>query len=129
MRQISFAIAVPLALATQSFAQPPPATQCAPFRIAVVGLVHGHVDGFFHQYLRRPDIQIVGIAEANQALAEKYADRLHLDRKLLHSSLDEMLASVHPQGVVAYTNTYDHRSVVETCAKHGVHVMMEKPLA
>ena len=35
----------------------------------------------------------------------------------------------HPQAVLVYTNTYDHRRVVEICARHGVHVMMEKPLA
>jgi len=40
-----------------------------------------------------------------------------------------MLAKVHPQAVLVYTNTYDHRRVVEICARHGVHVMMEKPLA
>ena len=35
----------------------------------------------------------------------------------------------HPQAVLVYTSTYDHRAVVETCARHGIHVMMEKPLA
>ena len=40
-----------------------------------------------------------------------------------------MIGKVHPQAVLAYTNTYDHRRVVETCARHGVPVMMEKPLA
>ena len=40
-----------------------------------------------------------------------------------------MIAKTHPQAVLVYTNTFDHRSVVETCARRGVHVMMEKPLA
>jgi predicted dehydrogenase len=40
-----------------------------------------------------------------------------------------MIAKVHPQAVLVYTNTYDHRRVVEICARHGVHVVMEKPLA
>ena len=40
-----------------------------------------------------------------------------------------MLQKVHPQAVLVYTTTYDHRRVVEICARHGVHVMMEKPLA
>src|SRR2546427_1075541 len=40
-----------------------------------------------------------------------------------------MLKKTHPQAVLAYTSTYDHRRVVEICARHGVHVMMEKPLA
>ena len=40
-----------------------------------------------------------------------------------------MLTKAKPQAAWAYTNTYDHRRVVEICARHGVHVMMEKPLA
>jgi predicted dehydrogenase len=40
-----------------------------------------------------------------------------------------MLDRTHPQAVLVYTNTYDHRRVVEVCARRGVHVMMEKPLA
>jgi predicted dehydrogenase len=40
-----------------------------------------------------------------------------------------MLQKAHPQAVLVYTNTFDHRRVVEICARHGVHVMMEKPLA
>ena len=33
-----------------------------PLRVAVVGLVHGHVEGFFAHNLHRSDIQIVGVA-------------------------------------------------------------------
>jgi glucose-fructose oxidoreductase len=40
-----------------------------------------------------------------------------------------MIAKAHPQAVLLYTNTSDHRRAVEICARHGVHVMMEKPLA
>jgi predicted dehydrogenase len=48
---------------------------------------------------------------------------------MLFSDLEQMLAKAHPQAVLVYTNTFDHRRVVEICARHGVHVMMEKPLA
>ena len=30
---------------------------------------------------------------------------------------------------MVFTSTFEHARVVETCARHGVHVMMEKPLA
>jgi predicted dehydrogenase len=40
-----------------------------------------------------------------------------------------MLKKTKPQAVLAYTNTYDHRRVVEVCARYGIPVMMEKPLA
>jgi len=100
-----------------------------PFRAAVVGLVHRHAEGFFEQNLRRPDLQIVGVAEQDNALASEYASRFSLDRSLMFSSLEEMLQKTHPQAALVYTNTLDHRKVVEICAERGVHVMMEKPLA
>ena len=93
------------------------------------GLVHGHVDGFFQHSLHRSDIQIVGIAEPDQQVAARYAAQFSLDRGLIFTDLEDMLQKTHPQAVLAYTNTYDHRKVVEICARHGVPVMMEKPLA
>src|SRR6266567_2914214 len=101
----------------------------APLRIGIAGLVHGHVGGFFAQSLHRPEIQIVGIAESDRALASRYADRYGIDQNLFFADLEEMLARVHPEAVLVYTNTSDHRKAVEICARHAVHVMMEKPLA
>src|SRR6266404_3310342 len=100
-----------------------------PLRVALAGLVHGHAFGFFDQFQKRTDLQIVGIAEANHQLTEQFAKRYGLEPGLFYSDLEEMLKKTHPQAVLAYTNTYDHRRVVEICAKHGVPVMMEKPLA
>jgi predicted dehydrogenase len=40
-----------------------------------------------------------------------------------------MLRQTHPQAALVYTNTFDHRKAVELCARYGVHIMMEKPLA
>jgi scyllo-inositol 2-dehydrogenase (NADP+) len=108
-----------------SVAQPSP----APLRVAIAGLVHGHADGFFQRSLHRTDIEIVGIAEPDQQVASRYAAKFGLDQKLLFSDLEEMLRKTRPQAVLVYTNTYDHRRVAEICAKHGIHVMMEKPLA
>jgi scyllo-inositol 2-dehydrogenase (NADP+) len=100
-----------------------------PLRVAVAGLVHGHADGFFSAAVKRTDIQIVGISEADRALFDQYAKKFGFDAKLYHADLDEMLTATKPQAVLAYTNTADHRKVVEVSAKHGVPVMMEKPLA
>src|SRR5450631_2695741 len=101
----------------------------APLRIGIVGLVHGHVDGFFRASLHSPEIEVVGIAEPDRQLSIKYANQYGIDHSLLFASLEEMLQKAHPQAVLAYTTTYDHRRVVEACAHQGIHVMMEKPLA
>ena len=46
-----------------------------PFRVGIVGLVHGHVGGFFEHSLHLPEIQVVGIAEPDQALVARYAQK------------------------------------------------------
>ncbi len=104
-------------------------TEEAPLRVALAGLAHGHAFGFFDQFQRRTDLQVVGIAEADHQLTEQFAKRYGLPPGIFYSDLEEMLKKTHPQAVLAYTNTYDHRRVVEICARHGVPVMMEKPLA
>ena len=100
-----------------------------PLRVGIVGLVHGHVQGFLDHSLHNPEIEIVGIAEPEQSLASRYSKQYGINQSLLFPDLEEMLDRAHPQAVLVYTNTYDHRRVVEICARHGVHVMMEKPLA
>jgi predicted dehydrogenase len=105
------------------------ATGTEPLRVAIAGLAHGHAQGFFERSLHRPDIQIVGIAEADQQIVSRYAAQFGLDHALMFTDLDDMLQKTHPQAVLAYTNTYDHRRVVEICARRGIPVMMEKPMA
>jgi len=108
-------------------AQTAPST--APLRVAIAGLVHGHVGGFLQQNLHRPDLQIIGVAEADTKLAAFYESKFSLPHGIFYASLDEMLDKTKPQAVLIYTNTFDHRRVVEVCARHHVPVMMEKPLA
>lgn len=101
----------------------------AKLRVGIVGLVHGHVRGFLQQYQHHPQIEIVGIAEANRQLLSQAAKRYGFEQGLLFTDLEEMIAKVHPEALLVYTNTHDHRRVVEIAAQHGIPVMMEKPLA
>jgi predicted dehydrogenase len=100
-----------------------------PLRVGIVGLVHGHVHGFLDQSRHSPEIEIVGVAEPDQRLLQQAAKRYSFDPRALFADLETMLEKTRPQAVLVYTNTYDHRRVVEICARHQVHVMMEKPLA
>ena len=100
-----------------------------PVRIAIVGLVHGHVDGFLRAAKGRSEIQIVGIQDPDVALQRKYAQKYGMNESLFYSDIGSMLEKAKPQAVAAFTNTFDHKAVVEACAGHKIHVMMEKPLA
>jgi glucose-fructose oxidoreductase len=118
-------VALRLPDATVSFAQ----SGAKPLRVAIIGLVHGHVASFLGPALKRSDLQIVAIAEPDQQLARRYADKFRLDSRLLYTDVEQMLTTVQPQAVLVYTDTRDHRRVVEAAARHHIPVMMEKPLA
>jgi predicted dehydrogenase len=129
IRVTLFAILTALSMSTAASSQSSPAPAHSPLRVGIVGLVHGHVHGFLDHSLHSPEIEIVGITETNRQLLDAAAARYGFDRAQLFTDLEDMLAKAHPQAVLVYTNTYDHRRVVEICARRGVHVMMEKPLA
>jgi glucose-fructose oxidoreductase len=105
------------------------AAESAPLRVAIAGLVHGHVEGFFSNSIHRPDIHIVGISDPDRSLFDRYAAQFKLDPALYHADLEELLRATKPQAVLVYSSTFDHRKIVELCAKQHIPVMMEKPLA
>jgi glucose-fructose oxidoreductase len=115
-----------LVLTTSSgLAQTPGST----IRVAIVGLVHGHVAGFLPTLKDHPEVQLVGIQDPDQTLAKRYQRQFHLQPSLFYTSLDTMLERTHPDAVLVYTAISDHRRVIETAAAHHVSVMVEKPLA
>jgi predicted dehydrogenase len=100
-----------------------------PVRLAIIGLVHDHANGFIPLLAGREDVQLAGVVEPNRDLAARYAQRFHLDTNLFYSSTEELLAKTNVQAVATFTSAFDHRRVVETFAPRGIHVMMEKPMA
>jgi scyllo-inositol 2-dehydrogenase (NADP+) len=101
----------------------------APLRLAIAGLVHGHVSGFLRAAQGRSDVEIVGMFDPDAALLKKYAERHKLGDSVLFTDLASMLDRVKPEAVASFTNTADHPAIVEAAAARRVHVMMEKPLA
>lgn len=99
-----------------------------PFRIGIAGLSHSHV----HWLLNRADdgdLEIVGIAEPNREMAERYLKQYHLSPDILYPTLEEMLRKTKPEAVTAFNSIYGHLEVVQACAPLKIHVMVEKPLA
>jgi len=131
LRKLSMRRLIPLLIITAGLSASMTKAQdtTPPLRLAIVGLVHGHVPGFLHGSLSRPDISLVAVVEPDRRLAKQYATHYRVDSTLLFADLEEMLRKVKPEAVATFTNTFDHRKVVEICARYGVHVMMEKPLA
>ncbi len=127
MRRVLLAgIIAGLFFAPAAAAQAPPP---APLKLAIAGLVHGHVSGFLKAAQSRQDVQIVGVFEPDSDLQKTYAARFHLDPSLFFNDLGAMLDRTKPEAVASFTSTDDHPLVVEAAAPRHITVMMEKPLA
>ncbi len=98
-------------------------------RLGMAGLVHGHAAGFLRRYQGRTDLELVGVTDADLAVAARYVKQFKIDPSLMFASLDAMLDRAKPEAVAAFTDTFDHLAVVEACAKRRIPVMVEKPLA
>lgn len=68
-----------------------------PLRLGIAGFSHSHVHGILRR--KGADVQIVGIAEKNRELAERYATRYGVDTALIYSSLEEMITRAKPEAV------------------------------
>lgn len=98
-------------------------------RVAIVGLVHGHVQGWFQSLSSHPEIQLVGVAEPDAALRTHYATRYHLPQQIFFATEADMLAHTQPQAVLVYTSIAGHRAAIEQAARKGIASMVEKPLS
>jgi predicted dehydrogenase len=104
-------------------------TKGNPVRVVIAGLIHGHAAGMFRRLKGRNDVEIVGIVEAKQDVAQRYAQQWGLEPSLFESDLHRTLEVRKPDAVMAFSDTFDHARIVEACAAHRVSVMVEKPLA
>ena len=99
-----------------------------PLKVGVAGLNHDHVHNIMHQFKQGQAI-IVGIAESNQQLIDRFKKRYQLPDSLFYPTVTKMLQHTRPDAVLAYNAIADHLAVVEACAPKGISVMVEKPLA
>jgi predicted dehydrogenase len=114
-------------IAFPCFGQSQPASP-PPLRVAIVGLEHGHVEGFLSALPQHTDVALVGIADADPALFAKYQKKYSLAPTLFYKSEANLIERTHPQAVLVYTSIAEHRAAIEIAAQYGVSVMVEKPL-
>ncbi|MGD0911083.1 MAG: Gfo/Idh/MocA family oxidoreductase [Terracidiphilus sp.] len=99
-----------------------------PLRVAIVGLEHGHVEGFLGSLPSHSNVELVGIADADSSLVAKYQQKYHLDQTLFYKSEANMIERVKPDAVLVYTSISEHRNAIGIAAQYGVSSMVEKPL-
>lgn len=102
--------------------------QTAPrFRLAIVGLTHGHSFIGFRTLTKNTAVEVVAISDPSEALRAQAAGvwpgvKMYDDYRRL---LDE----VKPDGVWSFVDNHQHVQITKDCAERGISVMFEKPMA
>lgn len=97
-------------------------------RVVIAGLNHDHIHGILSRY-NKGVVNIVGIAEPNKQLQQKYRKLYNLPDSLFSTDLKETVIRKKPDAVLGYNAAARHLEIVEICAPLGISVMVEKPLA
>ena len=97
-------------------------------KVVIAGLNHDHVNGILTQY-NKGLVNIIGIAEPDKQLQEKYKKLYHLPDSLFSTDLKKLVLQKKPDAVLGYNAAGEHLQIVEVCAPLGISVMVEKPLA
>ena len=102
--------------------------QPRPYRMAIIGLVHGHVWGHLPAILGNHDVVLTGVAEPNPALREE-AKKAGVPPQLIGADYRKLIDSTRPDLAWAFVENNRHLEIVEYCAPRKINVIFEKPLA
>jgi len=95
-------------------------------RIAIVGCGRISKNHFDSIYAHQNNIELISICEVNQKKLNEYEKEFDVKG---YSNLEDMLESEKLDLVAICTPSGIHASQTEMCAKYGVNVITEKPMA
>ncbi|WP_058300878.1 Gfo/Idh/MocA family protein [Gorillibacterium timonense] len=96
-------------------------------RVGVIGI--GSIAHMFHleNYRNHPDVELVAVADTDKERADKAAADFDVPRA--YGSAEEMFASEELDAVSICTFNQSHVPLALLALKHGVDVLLEKPMA
>jgi predicted dehydrogenase len=98
------------------------------FRVGVLGLTHDHVWTNLDNLLKVEGAELVGAAEPDQALREKFSSR-YGDRVVV-VDYDALLEGRHElRAVFVFADNRTSAELGARAAERGLHVLLEKPMA
>ena len=99
------------------------------YRVAVAGVTHGHVSAHLREWKALPNVDVVAVADANAEERGAYLRRFEMEGVQEYESAAALFDAEEVDIVSVCTETSAHAAVVEIAAAHGVHALVEKPLA
>lgn len=93
-------------------------------KIGILSFAHVHAEAYIHNLLAIPSLEMIGLADEDEARGRQYAHEFDVH---LYPNYEALL--VDADGVIICSENSRHRSLTELAAQAGVHVLCEKPLA
>ena len=91
-------------------------------RIGIMGVHYGHIRGMIQSALQAANGQIVGLVEDDDALCERYSSIPRF------ATLEDMIDRAQPELILEGLIHHEKTALVETCARAGIHLLLDKPL-
>lgn len=96
----------------------------SPIRVGIAGLAHYHASFWTTAFAADQRCRLVGVWDDRPERRRTFAEAHDVGS---FDSLDELLEACDAVGITSETSR--HADLVEAAARHGVHVLLEKPMA
>ncbi|MGH9824371.1 MAG: Gfo/Idh/MocA family protein, partial [Blastocatellia bacterium] len=96
-------------------------------RIAIAGFVHGHGVSIIRELLANPGVELVGVADPHPDVQKVLAGLA--PGVPLYDDYRKMLDEKKPDAAWSFVENSRHLEVTRECAKRGVNLVFEKPMA
>jgi glucose-fructose oxidoreductase len=99
------------------------------WRVVGLNFDHMHMGDLLREVDNHPDAEIVGICDEFRDRMRDAIGAFEIPEDRVFNSVDECLAKTKPDLAIVCAATADHADYVERVARHGVHILVEKPFA
>ena len=97
-----------------------------PVRMGIVGVQHFHVFSFLETFSKRSDVELVGVVETEPDRYSRLRQACELPQ---FRSFEGLVEEAHPDAVALYNRPADRADLICECARRGIHVWTDKPVA
>ncbi|MBM3883293.1 MAG: Gfo/Idh/MocA family oxidoreductase [Verrucomicrobia bacterium] len=99
------------------------------WKVAGINFDHFHMGDLLRMAISHPQVELVGIADAQPARLEPAIRTLRLPRERSFTDYRECLERTRPEIVILCPAASQHGAWVKRVAPYGVHLLVEKPFA
>ena len=98
-------------------------------RVVGISFDHMHMGDLMREVAEHPEAEIAGIFDPDRARMQAAVARFAIPEARVFTDLDACLAETRADLAVLCSATAEHADYVERIARHGAHVLVEKPFA